>query len=71
MDIALSSSSNWSYPTYPSHIDHIIISNELFENFNNEIETIKIDNEFIGGWSEYDSKISDHRPVGIRLNFNN
>ena len=71
MDIALSSSSNWSYPTYPSHIDHIIISNELFDNFNNEIETIKIDYEFMGGWSEYDSKISDHRPVGIRLNFNN
>ena len=21
----------WSFPTYPSHIDHVLISNELFD----------------------------------------
>ena len=71
ISIATGPASNWSFPTYPSHIDHIIISNELFDNFDNDIKTIKIDEELNGGWSEYDLKISDHRPLGIRLNFNN
>ena len=30
IDIADGSSSNWSYPSWPSHLDHILISNELF-----------------------------------------
>ena len=25
MDIAINSSSNWSYPSWPSHLDHILI----------------------------------------------
>ena len=75
IDIAFGSSSNWSYPTYPSHIDHIIISNEIFDIFNSSdlttVQTLKIDNELNGGWTEYDLNISDHRPVGIRLEINN
>ena len=75
LNIASGSSSNWSYPTYPSHIDHIIISNELFDIYNSSdltiTQTIKIDNELNGGWNEYDLNISDHRPVGIRLEINN
>ncbi len=53
---------DWSYPTYPSHIDHILITDELF---NNEVETktLKIEDLLENGWSEYLSTISDHRPV--------
>ena len=72
MDIAYSSSSTWSYPSWPSHLDHILITNELFDNFENPgsiVQTIHIEDYFEGGWNEYDNYISDHRPVGLRLKF--
>jgi len=73
MDIAQGTSSGWSYPTWPSHIDHILITNELFDEFENnssDIQTIKIDDYFEGGWSAYDQNVSDHRPVALKLLFN-
>ena len=73
MDIAQGTSSGWSYPTWPSHIDHILITNELFDEFENnssDIQTIKIDDYFDGGWYAYDQNVSDHRPVALKLLFN-
>ena len=70
MNIALGSSSNWSYPTWPSHLDHILITNELFDEFENtgsDIECIRIDDYLSGGWWEYESNISDHRPVALKI----
>ena len=72
-NIAKGSSSGWSYPSWPSHLDHILITNELFDELENDasvIQTIKIDEYINGGWSEYDRDISDHRPVGIKLLMN-
>ena len=70
MEIAESSSADWSYPTWPSHLDHILITNELFDELDNsDIQTIKIDEYIDGGWNEYDQNISDHRPVAIKLDF--
>ena len=70
MEIAESSGANWSYPTWPSHLDHILITNELFDELDNsDIQTIKIDEYIDGGWNEYDQNISDHRPVAIKLDF--
>ncbi len=71
MDIATSLIFNWSYPSWPSHLDHIILTNELFDEFEasgSSIETIRIDDFMAGGFNEYDSKISDHRPVAIKFN---
>lgn len=68
-DLALSDDpSKWSYPTWPSHIDHILVTNELFENYNptSDVQTIKIE-DYVGGWGIYDSNISDHRPVAIKI----
>ncbi len=68
--IAIGNNSEWSFPTWPSHLDHIIITNDLyyeFENISSDIQTIKIDEYLTGGWSEYDENISDHRPVAIKL----
>lgn len=48
----------WSYPSWPSHIDHILITNELFSQFKEAI-TLPLDN--CSGY--YDPKVSDHRPV--------
>jgi len=73
MNIANGTTSDWSYPSWPSHLDHILISNELFEeviNPDSEISTIKID-DFMNSWNQYYNNISDHRPVGIKLTSNN
>ena len=73
MDIAEGSSSDWSYPSWPSHLDHIFITNELVEeylNFGSDIRAIRVD-DFFSSWYNYDSNVSDHRPVGIKINAEN
>ena len=69
MEIAQGSNSDWSYPNWPSHLDHILITNELFDKLDN-IETIRIDYFMDGGFNEYDQHISDHRPVALKLSTN-
>jgi len=56
--VADGSSSNWSYPSWPSHIDHILITDELFNKVRN-VQTLKPENCV----SSYSSTVSDHRPV--------
>ena len=72
-DIAVGSNTEWSYPDYPSHIDHIIITNEIFDAFyanSSSTSTLKIEDHFTGGWYEYKQNISDHRPVALKLFLN-
>ncbi len=70
-EIAQGNSSEWSFPNWPSHLDHILITNEMFNGLNNfEVQTIKIDEYLDGGWNEYDQNISDHRPVAIKYSIN-
>ncbi len=60
---------NVSYPSYTSHIDHILITNELFEDFaatDSYCRTIRAETWF-SSLTEYKKYVSDHRPVGIRL----
>jgi exonuclease III len=74
MDIATGNSTGWSYPSWPSHLDHILITNELFDEVQNssyEIKTLKIEQYLPDGWSEYEANVSDHRPVGIKVLPNN
>ena len=68
--IALGPSSNWSYPTWPSHLDHFIITNELFyetQNNGSYVQTLKLESEFAAGWSSYEAIVSDHRPVAMKI----
>ncbi len=68
IEIAQGNSSEWSFPNWPSHLDHILITDELFNEINNpQVQVIKVDEFLDGGWSEYDQNISDHRPVAIKL----
>lgn len=72
-DIAMGDDSEWSYPTWPSHLDHILVTNELFDDFEKEsslISTIKVDEYLADGWWEYEENISDHRPVALKLDMN-
>jgi endonuclease/exonuclease/phosphatase family metal-dependent hydrolase len=73
MDIALGSSNHWSYPSWPSHLDHIFITNELVEEYlkyGSDIRTIRVDDSF-GSWYDYDQNVSDHRPVGLKVKTEN
>ncbi len=70
MVIAEGPSADWSYPSWPSHLDHIMITNELFDDFEDpesEVMTIRIDDYLENGFWEYESYVSDHRPVGLKL----
>ncbi len=58
MEIAEGNKEQWSYPGRPSHIDHILISDEWFEYFDTSM-TIRPDACF----DNYENYISDHRPV--------
>ena len=60
--------SKWSYPKWPSHIDHLLVTNELFENYDlaTDVQTIRIE-DYIGGWGVYEANVSDHRPVAISI----
>lgn len=62
MPLAMSDRSDWSYPSWPSHIDHILISNELFDELSGAV-TLSFDNCL----DDYFSTVSDHRPVLIKL----
>jgi endonuclease/exonuclease/phosphatase family metal-dependent hydrolase len=60
---------NYSYPNWPSHLDHILISNELFDEFDHvssDIQTLHVD-EFFINFDQYEEDVSDHLPVGIKL----
>lgn len=72
MDIALGPISNWSYPTWPSHLDHILITEPLFSDMLNDgsqTETLLLD-QYFDSWYDYDANVSDHRPVAIRIDGN-
>ncbi|TXK71202.1 endonuclease/exonuclease/phosphatase family protein [Mesonia sp. HuA40] len=68
--IANGSSSQWSYPNWPSHLDHIAITQPLFASFQNpqaNCSTLLLENYLSNGWQEYDQNLSDHRPVALSL----
>lgn len=62
MTIAECSSAYWSYPSWPSQLDHLLITNELFSKVK-DTRVLRL-NECEGG---YYNTISDHRPVLLQL----
>jgi len=63
MEIATGHPLYWSYPAWPSHIDHILITNELFDA---HLSTQTLTYDLCE--PSYLTKISDHRPLIIRFN---
>ncbi len=53
---------NYHFADYPSHIDHILITNELFDN-----EDTTYTYKFEKCLDNYDATISDHQPVCLVL----
>jgi len=69
-NIANGMTTDWSFPSWPSHLDHILITNELFPEFSSSgsgVQTIRVDDFMSGGLVDYDFYISDHRPVGMKV----
>ena len=64
-DIAEGSSYYWSYPSWPSHIDHILINESLSNYIVSEINTIRID-DYVG-YNFFQNNLSDHRPVYTKI----
>ncbi len=62
MSIATGDPAYWSYPSWPSHIDHLLITNECF----NDVDTVFTIRADICV-PEYKSVVSDHRPVELVL----
>lgn len=62
MTIAEGSALWWSYPSWPSHIDHILVTNELASHIDTAM-VIKAS----PCYPDYDYVLSDHRPVSIRI----
>ncbi|HET9053399.1 MAG TPA: endonuclease/exonuclease/phosphatase family protein [Cyclobacteriaceae bacterium] len=62
MLIAECGSANWSYPSWPSHLDHLLITNELFDKVK-DTRVLRL-NECEG---QYYNAVSDHRPVLLQL----
>jgi endonuclease/exonuclease/phosphatase family metal-dependent hydrolase len=60
MSIATGNTEYWSYPGWPSHIDHILITDEWFEYLDTTM-TVRPDACF----DDYENYISDHRPVVV------
>lgn len=74
MDIALGDAANWSWQGWSSswpaiHFDHILINNNLYNEFDNfsVVDVIKLEEDFNNGISEYDGNVSDHRPVYFKF----
>jgi len=68
--IAYGTAANWSYPTWPSHLDHLIVSDELFYDLNHGgsfVQTLKPEQYISNGWPSYELLISDHRPVAMKI----
>jgi endonuclease/exonuclease/phosphatase family metal-dependent hydrolase len=62
LSLAYGPTSGWSYPEWPSHIDHFIISNEWFEH---DYSVVCLTPELCD--STYFTTISDHRPLLLRI----
>ena len=61
-------STQQSYPSWPSFLDHILIGSGYFDLFEEKgvIRSVNID-KWIGGWESYKNLISDHRPILLSL----
>ena len=72
VDQAIAEDSNglWSFPTWPSHLDHIMITNQLFDAHQGGEMLVEVTplHDLLGqGWSVYEKNLSDHLPVVLRV----
>lgn len=60
----------YSYPKSGSHIDHVLITDELFMAYFREASfarALPVERTLENGWYQYEATLSDHRPVLLHL----
>jgi endonuclease/exonuclease/phosphatase family metal-dependent hydrolase len=65
-----SSNFSWIGGNPPSHLDHILVTNELFSAVSASgavVTTLKPEADLQEGITEYRDRLSDHRPVAMRI----
>ena len=70
MAIAEGPGTGWSYPSWPSHLDHILITAPLFEAASGsdaEVMVVPLYMFLRNGLTDYDLLLSDHLPVVVKL----
>ncbi|MDA3865007.1 MAG: endonuclease/exonuclease/phosphatase family protein [Deltaproteobacteria bacterium] len=70
MEIATDNNALWSYPSYPSHLDHICLSDEFESVFTAPetlVEVIPLHYYYYNGFNDFASTLSDHLPLTISL----
>lgn len=70
MGVAEGPGTGWSFPGYPSHLDHILINDPVFSAADGAdalVQVVPLHTYFPRGLSEYDAYISDHLPVVLRV----
>jgi predicted extracellular nuclease len=70
MGIAEGPGTGWSFPGWPSHLDHILVGGSLFEAISGndaEVMVIPLHSYFPNGLTGYDPLISDHLPVVLKM----
>lgn len=67
--IAQGPSDGWSYPGWPSHLDHVLITSELFAALESPgaVTVVAPLAAALGSFSKFDTEVSDHLPVVVRL----
>ncbi len=72
MGIAEGPGSGWSFPGWPSHLDHILVGGSLFDAFSGKdaaVMVVPLHTYFPNGLTGYDPLISDHLPVVLKMGF--
>ncbi len=70
MAIAQGPSDDWSYPTWPSHLDHILVTAPLFDALTGPAAlttVVPLGAYMPNGMGKYVAEVSDHLPVITRL----
>ena len=70
LGIAEGPPAGWSFPGWPSHLDHILITAALFSAWEDPAAAVAVVPLYLGfpaGWWEYDHNVSDHLPVVLKL----
>jgi predicted extracellular nuclease len=70
MAIAEGPGSGWSFPGYPSHLDHVLVTASLFAAVDGPeslVQVVPLHTYLPRGFQDYDAAISDHLPVALRV----
>ncbi len=70
MAIATGPGTGWSFPGWPSHLDHILITTPLHAAFQGPetlVTVVPLHTFMYNGLNDYDPLISDHLPVVLKL----